>query len=70
MKYQLVVDAPVGPCPLGPRETDRLPELGEVLQEEIDGEKRRLQVISVQHLPEVQHGTFKHDLVWVICRVL
>ncbi len=70
MKYQLLVAAPVGPCPLGTRETDRLPELGEVLQEEIEGETRRLEVMGVQHLPVVPHGTFKHDQIWVMCRLL
>jgi hypothetical protein len=47
-----------------------LPELGEVLQEEIEGETRRLEVMGVQHLPVVPHGTFKHDQIWVMCRLL
>jgi hypothetical protein len=70
MKYEILVAAPAGPCPLGTREADAAPEIGDVLEGLIDGEERRLEVVGIQLLPVVSYGTFKHDQIWVLCRLL
>jgi hypothetical protein len=57
------------PVPLGAREMEVTPQIGEMLTAEIDGVERHIEVLAVQHLPVIAGGTFAHDEAWVICRL-
>lgn len=70
MKYHLLVAAPSGPLPCGPREWDSSPEIGALISETIEGRRLNLEVVGLQQLPVIPGGTFQHDEVWVICKPL
>ena len=70
MVIQILVDTGGAPLPLGPREMDATPHLEDLIWAEIEGKRRQLRVVAVQHLPLVPSGTFKHDQVWVICQLV
>lgn len=70
MRYHLLIAAPNGPLPCGPREADELPAIGSTITETIDERQLHLEVFGYQQLPMIPSGVFKHDEVWVICRLV
>ena len=70
MRYHLRIDGPSGPTASGPREWDSPPNIGARITETIDGRQFQLEVVGLQHLPVIPGGTFAHDEVWVLCKVL
>lgn len=68
MKYHLLIAAPNGPLPCGPRDGEP-PAIGATITETINDRKMVLEVFGHQHLPIVPSGTFKHDELWVFCRI-
>lgn len=70
VRYQLVIEGPSGPLPCGPREWEEPPEIGTRFWETVEGRRLHLEIAAVQQLPVVPGGTFKHDEVWIVCRLL
>jgi hypothetical protein len=70
MRYHLLVQAQGGPLPCGPREDEDPPAIGARITETVDGRQLHLEVVGHQHLPVIPGGTFAHDELWVICRLL
>lgn len=68
MKYHLLVRAPSGPLPCGPREGENPPEIGEHITETVEGQQLQLEVVGHHYMPIIPGGTFAHDEMWVLCR--
>lgn len=58
------------PRPCGPREWEEPPEIGTQYWETIEDRRLHLEIAAFQQLPVVPGGTFKHDEVWIVCRIL
>lgn len=70
MRYHLVIQAPLGPLAVGPREWEKPPEIGSRISETVEEVQMQLEVFGIQHLPVIPGGTFAHDETWVMCKIL
>lgn len=68
MRHQLLLAGKL-PFPLGPRDLEETPKIGDLLTAEIGDEERQIEVMAITHLPVVPSGIFAHDEVWLICRL-
>ena len=67
MRCQLLLADGI-PVPLGAREFESLPQIGEILTAMVEDTERRMEVAVVTYLPVVKGGLFAHDEAWIICR--